>query len=257
MSNLPRVIETIQEMKEASQLIRAEGLKIGFVPTMGALHEGHGSLIEKSLSENDITVCSIYVNPTQFNDKKDFENYPLTLSEDLGKLKKLEAQIVFCPTYREMYPDQYRFKVSESEFSRTLCGAHRPGHFDGVLTVVMKLFHIVSPHRAYFGEKDYQQLSLVEQMAQSFFMDLEVVPCPTVREADGLAMSSRNRLLTSEHRSLAPEFYKLLKSSSTPEQISLNLQKLGFEVDYIQETLDRRFGAVKLGNVRLIDNVGL
>ncbi|MGE3973367.1 MAG: pantoate--beta-alanine ligase [Bdellovibrionales bacterium] len=256
MSNpLLRLVESVSEMRELSALYRAEQLSIGFVPTMGALHEGHLSLLKKSLKETDVTICSIYVNPTQFNDKKDFENYPITLPEDLEKLKSLGVQIAFCPSYQDMYPDGYKYRVSESDLSQILCGEHRPGHFDGVLTVVMKLFNITQPHKAYFGEKDYQQLLLIKKMAKSFFMNVEVIACPTLREEDGLAMSSRNRLLPSEDRRLAPQFSKLLKSSQSTEKISSELEKLGFKVDYIQEVLGHRFGAVRLGQVRLIDNV--
>jgi len=252
-----RKIECANEMKEVSLLFHAEGKKIGFVPTMGALHAGHFSLLEKSLNENDITICSIYVNPTQFTDKRDFENYPITLNDDLEKLKDLGVDVAFCPTYAEMYPDSYRFKLTEAEFSRTLCGEHRPDHFDGVLTIVMKLFQIVQPKNAYFGEKDYQQLLLIQDMANAFFLDVTVVPCPTLREVDGLAMSSRNRLLKPEDRAQAPVFFKALKSDEPSDKITEELKAQGFEVDYVQETKGRRFGAVKLGNVRLIDNVEL
>lgn len=255
LSQSLRIINSVHEMKETSFLFRLEGKKIGFVPTMGALHAGHLSLLERSLAENDVTICSIYVNPTQFNDKKDFDNYPITLTDDIAKLAELGVDATFCPTYEEMYPDQYRYKLSESELSRTLCGAYRPGHFDGVLTVVMKLFQIVQPTRAYFGEKDYQQLILIQDMSKAFFLDVKIVPCPTLREADGLAMSSRNQLLTPEQRALAPAFFRTLRTNQTPERISMELQKLGFEVDYVQEIKNRRFGAVKLGAVRLIDNV--
>jgi pantoate--beta-alanine ligase len=249
------LIESVSEMKEARDLFRSNHQRIGFVPTMGALHDGHMALLKKSVSENDITVCSIYVNPTQFNDKKDFENYPLTRSEDLAMLEAAGVQVAFCPSYTEMYADDYRFKISESQFSQLLCGAHRPGHFDGVLTVVMKLFQIVKPHNAYFGEKDLQQLTLIQDMAKAFFLDVNVVPCPTIREHDGLAMSSRNRLLTPDHRRLAPLFSKSLKSEKSPSEVRTELEEIGFEVDYIEDTRGHRFGAAKLGSVRLIDNV--
>ena len=158
---------------------------LGFVPTMGALHAGHEALIERSVAENPLTALSIYVNPTQFNNPEDLENYPSTLEEDLAIAERLGTSVVFMPTYEEIYPDGFRYLVDETEFSRELCGAHRPGHFTGVLTVVMKLLNIVQPQRAYFGEKDHQQLTLVRDMVSAFFMDVQIVGVPTVREADG------------------------------------------------------------------------
>lgn len=144
-------------------------VSVGFVPTMGALHFGHETLLRRAKSENDIVVLSIYVNPTQFNDKKDFEKYPVTWEQDLAVAQRAGVDAIFFPEYTEMYPDQYKYKITENDFSRQLCGAHRQGHFDGVLSVVMKLFQIVNPYRAYFGEKDYQQLRLIQGMVQAFF----------------------------------------------------------------------------------------
>ena len=154
-----------------------------------------------------------------------------------------------------MYPDDYRYKITENEFSKILDGAHRPGHFDGVLTVVMKLFQLSTPTRAYFGEKDFQQLQLIKGMVESFFLDLEIIPVPTVREADGLAMSSRNVRLTEEERTKAPEIFKAITSHRSAEEVKNHLNSLGFEVDYVTDIGQRRFVAAKLGNVRLIDNV--
>jgi pantoate--beta-alanine ligase len=230
---------------------------IGFVPTMGALHAGHVSLVESSQRDNDITVVSIFVNPTQFDQAADLEHYPRTTEADLAALRACQADAVFLPAAQSLYPDSYTFRVSENELSRKLDGAHRPGHFDGVLTVVMKLLNIIRPTRAYFGEKDFQQLQLVRGMVAAFFLPVTVVACPTVREADGLAMSSRNARLDAQQRARAPGLFRALKSTGTAAEAREQLQKLGFDVDYVEDTGGRRLGAVRLGKVRLIDNVAI
>lgn len=229
--------------------------KIGFVPTMGALHAGHAELLKKARLENDIVVLSIFVNPTQFNNADDFKHYPITLEQD-QKIAELEkVDYLWTPAYQDLYPDEYRYQVSENSFSKKLCGQHRPGHFDGVLTVVMRLLNIVKPNKAYFGLKDYQQYQLVKDMVQSFAMDLEVIGVPTVRETSGLAMSSRNLRLTPEQKKLAPLLYKTITESKTSLIAKTQLQSLGFKVDYVEDIKNRRFAAAFLGDVRLIDNV--
>lgn len=231
---------------------------VGFVPTMGALHNGHAQLLDQCRLENQISVLSIFVNPTQFNDKKDFDKYPITWEADLETAAQHGVDCIFAPTFTDLYPDNYRFKVSENDFSLQLCGKDRPGHFDGVLTIVMKLFQIVRPERAYFGEKDFQQLSLVQDMVKSFFMPLDIVPVATVREADGLAMSSRNVRLTPEERKVAPKIHEALAQSSSAMAAKDFLEtQMGLQVDYVEDLKGRRFAAVKLGTVRLIDNVEL
>lgn len=230
---------------------------LGFVPTMGALHDGHISLIRKSKSENEITVVSIFINPTQFNNTEDLQNYPKTFETDLQKLKDAEVDFLFFPEYNELYQDNFRYEVNEKELSKILCGADRPGHFIGVLTVVMKLFNIIQANRAYFGEKDYQQYLLIKGMMDAFFMETEIVPCPLIRESDGLAMSSRNVRLTADERITAPKFYEVLKSGLSDDEIKTRLESEGFEIDYITTINNRKFGAVHLGKVRLIDNVEL
>jgi pantoate--beta-alanine ligase len=239
------------------QKIRASlgSMSVGFIPTMGALHAGHRSLVERARFENQVVVSSIFVNPTQFNDPKDFEKYPKTWESDVAQLEKAGCDYLLSPELSEIYPDQYRYLVDEKEFSRLLCGSHRPGHFQGVLSVVMKLLNLVRPDRAYFGEKDYQQLKLIEGMVDAFFMPTQIVPCPTVREPDGLAMSSRNVRLSAAERERAPIFHRSLSSGRSLTEIRSELERSGFEVDYIEEISGRRFGAVKLGEVRLIDNV--
>ena len=252
------MIERLNSPGEAITRFRelaAEGRTIGFVPTMGALHRGHLSLIERANVENDIVAVSIYVNPTQYDDPEDLAAYPQPLEEDLAKAAEAGAHIAFLPRYEDIYADGYRYRVSGHGLGQELEGAHRDGHFDGVLTVVLKLFSIVRPGRAYFGEKDWQQLQLVRGMAGAFFLDLDIVPCPIVREADGLAMSSRNVHLADEERKLAPGFHRVLSSGMAVEDMPPALETLGFAVDYVERRGDRILGAVRLGKVRLIDNV--
>ncbi len=252
-----KILKTIDETKKELSVLKKKGKSVGFVPTMGALHPGHIALIRKCRAENDVTVVSIYVNPTQFNDPDDFKNYPVTLDGDSKILGECSADFLFLPDYHEMYPDGYTYFLDENKLSRILCGASRPGHFRGVLTVVMKLLNIVKPDRAYFGEKDYQQYLLIKGMAEAFFLDTRIIPVPIVREESGLALSSRNTLLDEESRKLAPSFYQILSSAESKEEAITRLQQKGFRVDYVEEGFNRRFGAVILGNVRLIDNVGI
>jgi len=232
---------------------------VGFVPTMGALHRGHAALLRRSVAECDHTVLSVYLNPTQFNNPSDLASYPRTLEADLELALQLGVSAVITPSFEQLYPDGFRYRVDENEFSRRLCGAHRPGHFTGVLTVVMKLLNLVRADRAYFGEKDYQQFELIRGMAQAFFLDTEIVPCRTVREADGLALSSRNALLDETGRRLAPRFHCLLRSPRSDAAVRDGLARAGFDVDYLETSHGRRFGAVivrgREGDVRLIDNV--
>ena len=248
-----RLVRTPGEWREIGKTLNDK--TIGFVPTMGALHRGHLSLAEQSKRENDITVVSIYVNPTQFDSAEDLEKYPSAPEEDRQLLDKTGIDYLFLPEYEDLYPDRYTYKVTETELSKKLCGASRPGHFDGVLTVVMKLLNIIGADRAYFGEKDYQQFLLVKGMAEAFFLKTEIIPCPLVREESGLALSSRNRRLSSSGRIKAAEFHRLLDSGKTVGNIAGELEKSGFKVDYITETFGRIFGAVFLEDVRLIDNV--
>lgn len=255
------VIRDLNQWKELRQKLKgSEKPSVGFVPTMGALHEGHASLLKKAKKENDLVVLSIYVNPTQFNNSNDLENYPKTWEQDLEIAESLGVDFILSPTYQQMYPDQYRYQVQEKQESQELCGGDRPGHFDGVLTVVMKLLNLVQPQKAYFGEKDHQQYELVRDMCQSFFMDVEIIPCPIVREENGLALSSRNQRLSEEDYQIAPLLYENLKNKKLKtDEISTKLTQLGFSVDYLVEKEKRRYVAATLGKtphqVRLIDNV--
>jgi pantoate--beta-alanine ligase len=249
-----RVFKSVAEWQEFRRTLKGT---VGFVPTMGALHDGHGSLLRQARVENDHVVLSVYVNPTQFNDPKDLEKYPQTLDADVALATRAGVDFVIAPTYAQMYPDGYHYRVTENEFSRELCGAHRPGHFDGVLTVVMKLLNFVSPTRAYFGEKDFQQLTLIRGMVEAFFLPYEIVACPTVREKDGLAMSSRNVNLSPEARARSVAFPAALREETSASTARSRLEREGFEVDYIEDRNHRRYGAVRIGGVRLIDNVDI
>ena len=233
------------------------GISLGYVPTMGALHEGHLSLVERSRTENDRTLVSIFVNPTQFDDPADLDAYPRTLERDLALLDVAGVDFVLLPRAEEMYCDGFRYRVSETELSTTLEGVHRPGHFDGVLTVVLKLLNIAAAERAYFGEKDWQQLSLVRGMADAFFLPTTIVACQTVRESSGLALSSRNARLTAPDRARAATLHRVLASAATTNDAIDQLTDAGFAVDYVADRDGRRLAAVRLAGVRLIDSVPL
>ena len=276
-----KVIGTIAELKELLDDYRGEGKSIGFVPTMGALHNGHASLVERSVRENDVTVVSVFVNPTQFNDKNDLKNYPRTLEADCALLERVGAAVVFAPTVEEMYPSEDTRVFSFAPLDTVMEGACRPGHFNGVAQIVSKLFCAVEPHKAYFGEKDFQQLAIIREMVRRMAFDIEIVGCPIVREEDGLAMSSRNTLLSEDERELAltisstlfasVDFAKVNSLAATKAFVEDMIDDTeGLELEYyqivdgntlqeIQEWGDSDYvvGCIALfcGNVRLIDNI--
>ncbi|MBQ8760299.1 MAG: pantoate--beta-alanine ligase [Bacteroidales bacterium] len=257
------------------------GLKVGFVPTMGALHDGHLSLINRAKKDNDIVVSSVFVNPIQFNNPTDLEKYPRTPERDIEKLEQAGCDAVFMPSVDEMYPEKVEDHYDFGDLERVMEGACRPGHFNGVAIVVRKLFEIVNPDRAYFGEKDFQQLAIIKKMVLNLNMNLEIVPCPIIRENDGLAMSSRNVRLNETERAIAPQIYATLndaashKKEMTPAELrQYALDKFAtikeFDVEYVEITDEinlksienwnecehaRIFVALQLGPVRLIDNV--
>lgn len=208
-----KVVNTVQELKAELAAFRSEGKKIGLVPTMGALHAGHASLVGRSVKENDVTVVSVFVNPTQFNDKKDLETYPRTLEADCRLLESMGADIVFAPSAEEVYPEPDTRTFSYPPTDTVMEGAFRPGHFNGVCQIVSKLFSYVEPDKAYFGEKDFQQIAVVKAMVKDLNIPVEICPCKIVREDDGLALSSRNALLTAEERTLAVNISKTLFAS--------------------------------------------
>lgn len=230
---------------------------IAFVPTMGALHAGHLELVKKAQKKCRHTVVSIFVNPTQFNNPDDLNKYPRTLKEDLSLLKKAKVSAVILPDEKTLYRDNYNYKVTEEKMSPLLCGAHRPGHFTGVLTVVLKLLNIAQAQYAFFGEKDFQQFKLIEGMAEAFFLQTKILGVPTVREKTGLALSSRNKRLSPEGLKKARLISQLLKSTQSTQEIEQNLVREGFKVDYVKELWNRKFIAAYLEEVRLIDNMRL
>jgi pantoate--beta-alanine ligase len=206
---LTRILSTVRETDEQLKQYREAGKRTGFVPTMGALHEGHLSLLRKAKEENDVVVCSIFVNPTQFNDPKDLEKYPRMVDSDIRLLESVSCDYAFVPSVHDVYPNgPHLLELGFGHLEEVMEGAFRPGHFRGMATVVKRLFDIVQPDRAYFGEKDFQQLAIVRSMVRQLELPIEVKGCPTLREADGLAMSSRNMLLTDAQRKAAPLIYK-------------------------------------------------
>lgn len=209
------VISTKKRLAEVLDPLRKEGKTIGLVPTMGALHAGHASLVKRSVAENDVTVVSVFVNPTQFNDKKDLENYPRDVEADEKLLSALNATYAFIPSVEEMYPEKDTRVFSYPPIDTVMEGARRPGHFNGVCQIVSKLFSAVQPTRAYFGEKDFQQIAVVKAMVKDLGIPVQIVPCPIVRQSDGLALSSRNALLSDDERKLALNISQTLIKSLT------------------------------------------
>lgn len=278
---MTRLIKSVPQMKMFSLAARKKDRSIGFVPTMGYLHEGHLSLVREAKKKNGVVVVSIFVNPTQFGPKEDLKKYPRDLKRDLKMLSKLGVDAVFYPDAKEMYPEGLKTYVEVDGLSDKLCGAYRPGHFRGVATVVAKLFNIVCPDDAYFGQKDFQQLVIIRRMVKDLNMDVNVVAMPTVREADGLAMSSRNSYLSKEERQKASIIIKALKlarqliksgvrdASKVKSAVSKLIRtKAGVRIDYIEvadpETLEGKkiikgrtliAVAARVGTTRLIDNI--
>ena len=210
-----KVIHTLKDLQAELSVLKAQGKKVGLVPTMGALHAGHASLVKRSVNENEVTVVSVFVNPTQFNDKNDLVKYPRTLDADCKLLEACGATYAFAPSVEEMYPEPDTRQFSYAPLDTVMEGAFRPGHFNGVCQIVSKLFEAVKPHRAYFGEKDFQQLAIIREMVRQMQFDLEIVGCPIVREEDGLALSSRNARLSAEERENALKISQTLFKSRT------------------------------------------
>ena len=224
-----KIFDNIVDLQNELFYLRKANKKIGLVPTMGALHQGHASLVKQCVADNDITIVSVFLNPTQFNDPKDLERYPRTFEEDCKILNEVGTDIVFAPTPKEMYPtpDNRHFEFPPT--STVMEGAKRPGHFNGVCQVVSRLFYITKPHNAYFGEKDWQQICVIKQLVKYLNLDINIIECPIIREESGLAMSSRNALLTSEERAIAGNIYRILKESLTKKD-SLSVGELQQEV---------------------------
>ena len=276
---MTRIIKSAAAMSEFSTSLRKKGKTIGFVPTMGALHEGHLSLVREVKKRNDAIIVSIFVNPAQFGPKEDLKKYPRNLKNDMKLLSGVDA--VFFPSVKEIYPYGFSTYIEVEVLSDKLCGASRPGHFRGVATVVAKLFNIVKPDTAYFGEKDFQQLAIIKKMVRDLNLGVKIIPMPIVREQDGLAMSSRNSYLTREEREKGPAIYKALEFAKMlalegvkdAKTIKASMSKLinsekGIRIDYISicdpETLDEKDMvkgktliaiAAFIGKTRLIDNI--
>lgn len=275
-------ITTIKDMQAWSRKLRSTGKRIGFIPTMGALHDGHLSLARRSKEENDLTVVSIFVNPTQFGPKEDFSKYPRDLSSDIAKLSPLNIDAVFTPDAREMYPDGFSTSISIGHIGEVLCGASRPGHFNGVATVVAKLFNIVMPDKAYFGQKDFQQTVVIRKLKKELNFDIDIAVCPTIRERDGLAMSSRNAFLSAEERKTSTILHRALKlgedlivskKTTDADKIKEKIKQLinsetSVIIDYVEIVDVNDLAnikevkppvalclAVKIGTTRLIDNI--
>ena len=208
-----QLIHTKKDLASFLAQERAQGKTVGLVPTMGALHQGHASLVKRSVTENDTTVVSVFLNPTQFNDPTDLEKYPRTLEADCRLLEACGAQAVFAPSVKEMYPEPDTRHFSYPPTDSVMEGAYRPGHFNGVCQIVSKLFQAVEPDRAYFGEKDFQQIAVIRRMVADLGFKLEIVPCPVIREESGLAMSSRNTLLAADEKAIAPKIFQTMKAS--------------------------------------------
>ncbi|MBE6286974.1 MAG: pantoate--beta-alanine ligase [Mediterranea massiliensis] len=210
-----KIVHTIKDLQGELSFLKAQGKQVGLVPTMGALHEGHASLVKRCVAENEVAVVSVFVNPTQFNDQNDLAKYPRTLDADCRLLEACGASFVFAPSVDEMYPEPDMRQFSYAPLDTVMEGAFRPGHFNGVCQIVSKLFDAVMPHRAYFGEKDFQQLAIIREMVRQMNYPLEIVGCPIVREADGLALSSRNTRLNEEERKNALKISQTLFESRT------------------------------------------
>jgi len=278
-----KLVHTIAELRAELDGARARGATVGFVPTMGALHAGHRSLVERAVADCDVVAVSIFVNPLQFGPSEDLDAYPRTLDADVAMVAEVGAAVAFAPPVAEMYPRPALTRVRVEGVSEPLEGASRPGHFDGVATVVAKLFHLAGPCRAYFGEKDWQQLAVIRRMAEDLNFPVEVVGCPTVREPDGLALSSRNAYLTAEERAAAPVVAKALREGAalveagerSPAAVR-DLMRRTIEaeplarLDYAEivdaatlQPVDplegelRLLAAVRFGRARLIDNLGV
>ena len=280
---MPLTVTTIAELRDELDAARGAGRTVGFVPTMGYLHAGHASLMEAARADCEVVVTSIFVNPLQFAPDEDLDAYPRDLSGDTALAERCGVDVIFVPSTREMYPEPIRTTVSVGGVSQGLEGGARPTHFDGVATVVAKLFAIVGPCRAYFGEKDFQQLAVVRRMVHDLSIPVDVVGCPTVREPDGLAMSSRNAYLTEDERAAAPVLHRALQAGAElveagerdPHAVRTAMERVVgeeplAELDYAAvvdadtfEVPDRLSGTLRLliaarfGRARLIDNVGL
>ncbi len=253
------VITKINEMRAKVLSVKDRKKSIGFVPTMGAIHGGHISLMRSARSENDELIVSIFLNPTQFDNSDDFDNYPRQLNQDIELIRKENVDVIFSPGTEEMYPDGYCTNVRQDRITDALCGRVRPGHFNGVTTIVTKLFNIIKPDRAYFGQKDYQQSAVIERLVRDLNMDIDIQVCPTVREADGLALSSRNKRLNLEERQNALSIYgSLLKARSMFASNIRDAKEIIEEMtSVIKKTNHTKIDYISIVNVRTLEDLSL
>jgi pantoate--beta-alanine ligase len=278
-----KIVNSVNKMHEAANEIRREGKTIAFVPTMGALHAAHLSLVREARKRADVCVVSIFVNPTQFGPNEDYMKYARDLEGDIRKLQRVGVHVVFAPETEEIYPKDFQTFVEVEKLENHLCGVHRKGHFRGVATIVLKLFNIIKPHIAIFGQKDYQQLKVIQRMVKDLNIDIEIVSCPIVRDECGLALSSRNSYLSTDEKESARFIFKTLRKMKEEFDLGSNLSKTIretgeeilkeaniFDIDYLEicdaETLESKdlaergdllAIAVRLGGTRLIDNIRL
>lgn len=278
-----KIIRTVEELKSVVGALKAEGKSVGLVPTMGALHDGHVSLMEKARGDNDVVVVSVFVNPTQFNNPDDLRTYPRTEEADCARMRDAGVDIAFIPSVEEIYPEPDNRVFDLGKVAEVMEGAMRPGHFNGVAQIVSKLFAMTNPTRAYFGEKDFQQIAVIRRMAEIENFSIDIVACPICREADGLALSSRNVRLTREGRAIAPSIHRILKESlilkengQSPAEVKKSVNERinavdGLETEYYEivdaltmqpvstwdEAVNGAVGCVTVycGDVRLIDNI--
>ncbi len=244
--------EKIADIREYIAGMKSKGLSIGFVPTMGALHEGHLSLFREAKKENDIVVCSIFINPLQFNNKNDLVRYPRVIESDTDKLKSVDCDVLFHPSAEEMYPDPVHESFDFGDLDKVMEGKHRPGHFNGVAIVVKKLFEIIEPKRAYFGLKDYQQLLIVHKLTKDYHIPVEIIPCPIIREESGLAMSSRNELLSKSERKQAAIIHKTLKMV----KIQLGFSTVSEIKEFVESSI-AKYRNMKLEYFEIVDMYSL
>lgn len=276
-----KVLKTVSDLQTELSVFRADNKTIGFVPTMGALHEGHLALVTRSKEENDVSVVSIFVNPTQFNNLADLEKYPRTIDDDLKRLNSINVDFVFLPAENEMYPEPDTRQFDFGQLDKVMEGKFRPGHFNGVAQVVSKFFDIVKPDRAYFGEKDFQQLAIIRDMVRQYSIPVDIIPVPIMREVDGLAMSSRNQRLTDNQKKIAASIYRILvesKKRSTEQTIQEITRSVIDQINAIDDLVVEYFEIVDgvtlqaisdwtissyvvgcivvyCGEIRLIDNI--
>lgn len=250
-----KIADNIKDLKQYLNKERESNKQIGFVPTMGALHAGHISLVRKCVEENDVTVVSIFVNPTQFNDKRDLETYPRTPEQDFALLEAAGCDCVFAPNEKEMYPETDTRVFNFGRVAEVMEGKFRPGHFNGVGQIVSKLFDIVEPRKAYFGEKDFQQIAVIREMVRVLNQPVEIIACPILREADGLALSSRNTRLTPEQRQKAPRIARVLKESTNFVEKKSVRETIDFVVNTINEESDMKVEYYEIVDAQTLESI--